>query len=110
MNEATLAQLELRRSLPLGENIVRLPESHRAFILWDSELDDLCASLRECRELLAIERAKSKRVKREGQSFMDWLHEQVEASPEAKAAYQDELRTLLATVPHDDPQQTERES
>ena len=82
----------------------------------------LIASLRECREQLAAERAAGRRTKREGQSFMEWLDERVEAYPEAKAAYEDEMRKLRpAAEGHDTPavvpqglptvaKQTEREA
>ena len=35
------------------------------------------------------------RIKREGQSFMEWLDERVQNSPEAKAAYDEEYEMLL---------------
>ena len=44
----------------------------------------------------------SKRVKREGQNFMDWLDELVEANPEAQKAFEDEmLRLRLADALRD---------
>lgn len=35
------------------------------------------------------------RVKKPGQNFMDWLDELVQNNPEARAAYEDEMRQYL---------------